>query len=177
MIAFIFPSLPPSTVANISWKIFLDALSFQKFPSKLVPPPPPNFLMLPTPLGLARFAGLPFERGEISPFRCPSRFGPLSKWTGESISASELPSRIWTPRVFYHCIVTDSSTVPNTASNAKDHGNAPRRFAQKPNPFPSYNASDWGRVRYSNITQASYSPEYITPTQRISYFESFIKAF
>jgi hypothetical protein len=24
----------------------------------------------------------------------------------------------------------DSSTVPNTASNAKDHGNAPRRFVR-----------------------------------------------
>jgi hypothetical protein len=26
--------------------------------------------------------------------------------------------------------VSDSSTVPNTAYNAKDHGNAPRRFAR-----------------------------------------------
>jgi hypothetical protein len=26
--------------------------------------------------------------------------------------------------------VPDSSTVPNTASNAKDHGNAPRRFVR-----------------------------------------------
>ena len=25
-------------------------------------------------------------------------------------------------------VLPDSSTVPNTASNAKDHGNAPRRF-------------------------------------------------
>ena len=28
-----------------------------------------------------------------------------------------------------HGAQPDSSTVPNTASNAKDHGNAPRRFA------------------------------------------------
>jgi hypothetical protein len=27
-------------------------------------------------------------------------------------------------------IAPDSSTVPNTASNAKDHGNAPRRFVR-----------------------------------------------
>ena len=62
--------------------------------------------------------------------RCPSRFGPPSKWTRRSKSASEygpgspyplanmglwgslfasgfgLPSRIWTPRIFYHCSVS-----------------------------------------------------------------------
>ena len=62
--------------------------------------------------------------------RCPSRFGPPSKWTPRSKSASEygpgspyplanmdlwgslfasgfgLPSRIWTPRVFCHCNVS-----------------------------------------------------------------------
>ena len=30
--------------------------------------------------------------------------------------------------VKYDSVISDSSTVPNTASNAKDHGNAPRRF-------------------------------------------------
>jgi hypothetical protein len=52
--------------------------------------------------------------------RCPSRFGPPSEWTPpRSKSANEygpmgglyslagfgLPSRIWTPRIFYHCDV------------------------------------------------------------------------
>jgi hypothetical protein len=32
--------------------------------------------------------------------------------------------------VYYSSCRTDSSTVPNTAYNAKDHGNAPRRFAR-----------------------------------------------
>ena len=70
-----------------------------------------------------------FESVKGETDRCPSRFGPPSKWTPRSKSASEYgpggpyplanmdlwgslfasgfgpPSRIWTPRVFYHCNV------------------------------------------------------------------------
>jgi hypothetical protein len=50
MIPFIFPSLSP--VTNISGKNFLGAFFMPKVPLKTGAPPPPNLLMLPTPLHL-----------------------------------------------------------------------------------------------------------------------------